>query len=547
MSHVKKTSPLRHGTRYRAHRLNGPYDAIVIGSGVGGLTSAACLARMGQKVLVLEQHYSAGGFNQCFERHGYAWDVGVHCVGEVGHPSSLAHKVSHFISEGRLHWAALHENYDTFIINNESFGLIAGSQGFIDSVSRHFPAERAAITTYVELICQAAELVRQQHMADLMPWPISTCLKHKSQKHPLLHKTTYAVLRELTDNEKLIAVLTGQWGDLGVPPQESAFVMHAQVAKHYLNGGYYPVGGSASIAGSIIPTIENAGGDVFTYAKVEKILVSGNSAVGVEMADGQCIYAPKIISNTGIFNTLKKLLAADVVLPTVSLSHLNESRPAMGNMSLYIGLNKDARSLHLPKTNYWIYPNEHFQQNVEKFRNNASAEFPLVYISFPSAKDPLWHEKHPGCATIEMTVPVPLSWFERWQDKPWGHQEDEFVAFKAGFSKRLIELLLKRMPHLAEHIDYYELSTPLCRQGDKSLSDMQHAAQVANRFVATQVPLKNLYLTGQDMASGGIVDSMLAGVRCASQAGGYSQMKMLRSIIPSLKKTSKNILSVVAG
>ena len=64
----------------------------------------------------------------------------------------------------------------------------------------------------------------------------------------------------------LIAVVTGQFGDYGLPPAESSFAMHALVASHYLHGGFYPVGGSAVIAESIIPVIERAGGLVLTNA-----------------------------------------------------------------------------------------------------------------------------------------------------------------------------------------------------------------------------------------------------------------------------------------
>ena len=55
-----KPSTIRVGRRYRANRLDGPYDAIVIGSGIGGLTTAACMSKLGKKVVVLEQHYTAG-------------------------------------------------------------------------------------------------------------------------------------------------------------------------------------------------------------------------------------------------------------------------------------------------------------------------------------------------------------------------------------------------------------------------------------------------------------------------------------------------------
>ena len=82
-------SQLRIGKRYRAERVADDYDVIVLGSGIGGLTSAALLSQLGKKVIVLEQHYTAGGFTHAYERNGYEWDVGVHYIGEMGRKSCL--------------------------------------------------------------------------------------------------------------------------------------------------------------------------------------------------------------------------------------------------------------------------------------------------------------------------------------------------------------------------------------------------------------------------------------------------------------------------
>jgi phytoene dehydrogenase-like protein len=65
------------------------WDAIVIGSGIGGLACAAALAKCGRKVLVLEQHFLAGGLTQTFSREGYTWDVGLHYLGDWGRTKGL--------------------------------------------------------------------------------------------------------------------------------------------------------------------------------------------------------------------------------------------------------------------------------------------------------------------------------------------------------------------------------------------------------------------------------------------------------------------------
>ena len=86
---------MRIGTSYKQHPgLKGDWDAIVIGSGSGGLTTAASLAKLANKrVLVLERHYTAGGFTHTFRRPGYEWDVGIHYIGEVAHPKAMARRI----------------------------------------------------------------------------------------------------------------------------------------------------------------------------------------------------------------------------------------------------------------------------------------------------------------------------------------------------------------------------------------------------------------------------------------------------------------------
>ncbi|MCP3663600.1 MAG: NAD(P)-binding protein, partial [Gammaproteobacteria bacterium] len=106
-----RPSTLRIGKRYRAGRLESNYDVIIIGSGIGGLTSAACLSKMGKKVLVLEQHYTAGGFTHSYARNGYEWDVGVHYIGDVGSKNTVIRKMFDFISDNKLQWASMDENY----------------------------------------------------------------------------------------------------------------------------------------------------------------------------------------------------------------------------------------------------------------------------------------------------------------------------------------------------------------------------------------------------------------------------------------------------
>ena len=130
-------------------------------------------------------------------------------------------------------------------------------------------------------------------------------------RKPLLQysrKTTYEGMREITDNEELIGVLCGQYGDYGQPPKESSFAIHAQVSGHFLKGGCYPVGGSGRIAETISAVIEKHGGLVLSNADVEEVLLEGKKAVGVKMADGNEYRCKTVVSNAGVWNTFGKLV-----------------------------------------------------------------------------------------------------------------------------------------------------------------------------------------------------------------------------------------------
>jgi all-trans-retinol 13,14-reductase len=451
-----KPSTLRIGYRYRARRLAPEYDAIVIGSGMGGLTTAALLSEFGFRVCVLEQHYTAGGYTHSYERGGYEWDVGVHYIGDVG-TRTRTRKMFDFLSEGRLKWAPMDAEYDRFYVGDKVFNAVAGKQAFRDNLVRQFPGEEQAIDRYLELLSEMGAAMSAYAMDKVLkPWQRTLAAPFMSWRKPKnLFRNTYTVLSELTDNQDLIATICGQWGDMGLPPKQSAFMVHAMIARHYLYGGFYPVGGSWRIAESIIPRIQKAGGEVFTYAGVQKILVEEGKVTGVEMADGHRIECACVISSAGVENTFERLLPKEAVTATGYERQLGTVHPSMAHLGVYVGLKHTAEELDLPKTNFWIYPHNDYDAAVDEFLADADAPFPVVYISFPSAKDPDYEKRHPGTATVEIVAPAPYAWFEQWTDTTWGKRGDDYEAFKAELGERLMQYLYDKLPQLKGKVDYY--------------------------------------------------------------------------------------------
>ena len=258
----KKPSTIRIGRRYRANRLEGPYDVLVVGSGIGGLTAAACLSKLGRKVCVLEQHYTAGGYTHSFERNGYEWDPGVHYIGDMGSPRTLGRRLFDHITDGALEWAPMDDHFDRIFLGEEHYDLVAGKPEYRDALVAAFPREEAAIDRYLDLMREARAATRLATLQKILPrWVGRIAGAWLGRRIPPgVYRTTREVLEDLTADQKLIAVLSGQWGDCGLPPAQSSFLIHSLIAQHYMHGGYYPVGGAARMAETIIPVIRAAGG-----------------------------------------------------------------------------------------------------------------------------------------------------------------------------------------------------------------------------------------------------------------------------------------------
>ena len=123
--------------------------------------------------------------------------------------------------------------------------------------------------------------------------------------------TTRDVIMNIFNDEQILGVLTGQWGDYGLPPSQSSFAMHALVVRHYLDGGNYPIGTSRRIAETITDYIEKMDGEIYVNAGVDEILTERGRAIGVRMGNGEEIKAPMVISSAGILNTFGKLLRSN--------------------------------------------------------------------------------------------------------------------------------------------------------------------------------------------------------------------------------------------
>ena len=230
--------------------------------------------------------------------------------------------------------------------------------------------------------------------------------------------------------------------------------------------------------------------------------------------------------------TYNKLIPSSIGNKFKLKNQLQKVNRSVSHACLYIGLNGSPEELKLPKTNYWIYPSDlDHDESVDRYLKNIDTEFPVVYISFPSAKDPNWSNRYPGKSTIDIITLVPYEIFEPWTGSKWMKRGEDYTNIKEKISQRLLKILYDKLPQVKGAVSHYELSTPLTTKHfinyDKGeIYGLDHSPKrFRQEFLKPKTPIKNLFLTGQDIVTAGVAAALFSGVITSAAITGKNIIK----------------------
>jgi len=501
------------------------WDVIVIGSGIGGLAAAAALARENKRVLVLERHSQLGGLTQSFERHGYHFNVGVHYVGGAGDldgEPGPAKKLFDALTPGGIPMASMGRVYDRVRFPGFEFEFERPAARLVASLKAHFPHEAAGIDRYFEAMRQARKALEAVFAAHSMPQIVARGLMwwKEGEIERWVARTVNDVIGECVGDPKLRALLAAQWGDHGGRPSEASFAVHAVTMASYFDGAWYPVGGSGVFAQEFARSITAAGGELRVKAQVATIRVDDRRVLGVTLADGVQIDAPCVISDAGIRNTVHMLPSEEVSYDWAQDALAVE--PSVGYVGLYLGLEGDVASNGATTANDWIY--ESWDVDALWRDPTGDAGAPMMFVSFPSLKDPSHQPGERHRHTCEIVAFVDPDAFKAWEhdDMHRGDlREPAYVALKDRIERRLLAQFGRHYPRLAPMVNFVTSSTPVSvatYTGAES-GAMYGLSTTPERFLndalRPRTPIGGLFLAGQDVCCPGVTGALLGGLMAA--------------------------------
>lgn len=481
---------------------------VIIGSGLGGLTSGLLLAKNGYNVTILEQGVQIGGCLQCFKRGGVKFETGMHFIGSAAKGQVIHKLMTYFGLIDKVQLSPLDTGgYNVIALNGKRYRFANGREAFIEELAKSFPKQRDNLATYYDLIKKVA----QGSSLHSMNMTVSNDTINTEYQLRSINEVVNSII---TDPE-LAKVLVGDLPLYAAEKDKTPFSTHAFIADFYNQSAYRIVGGSDKIIDVLLEELKQYGAVVRTKSKATKIICDETHAIGVQINDEEVLEANYIISDAHPVCTLKLLEDTCLIRPAFR-KRVSEMEQTVGAFSVYLKF-KEGK---LPYMNY-----NFFGYNTETpwgCENYDEISWPKGYLYMH-----LCHEENPVFAESGVILSYMNSAdVATWKGTKIGHRGADYEKFKVQKAEKLIASLTTQFPELRDSIDTYYTATPLTYEDytgtkDGSMYGVAHSILVGSAGrIPQRTKVPNVFQTGQNINSHGMLGVLVGTIVTCSELLG---------------------------
>lgn len=485
---------------------------IIIGSGLGGLSTGVILSKNGYDVTILEQASQVGGCLQCFTRDGVKFETGMHFIGSLDDGQVLSHYFNYLDIKDKVVLNRLDPKaYDVVSLQGERFAFPNGRDAFIEKFAQRFPDQRENLERYCDLIEQVASLSPfrdLQHVVD----------ESRFIDDKLLYQSLSDVIDQTITDPLLREVLVGNLSLYAAQKAKTPFATHAFIFDFYNSSAFRIVGGSDAIVKALTEVFEQHGGKVLTRRKVTKILVEGKKASGVLTANGEKFTADVVISDVNPKQMIG--MVDDGVFTQAYKSRIKSIADTTAVFSLFLRF-KEGAMPYLNSNFYGFSTDSPWQMN-----GDIGDTWPQGYLYMHHCHEPNPKYARGGVVLAYMSMDA----VRKWRDTSIGHRGADYERFKAHMAERLLDSVEKDFPGLRDAVEAYYAASPLTYRDYTSTPEgsiyglEKNVNNIADR-VSYKTKVSNLLLVGQNINSHGMLGVLVGTMNVCQHLLGEAKVR----------------------
>ena len=490
------------------------FDVAVVGSGLGGLTTALELARNGYKVAVFEQHRVAGGYAHSFKRKDFEVDVSLHHFGGLSDGKAIHGVLKTLGVLDRIKYKKKKDLLRVRFPDGEK--TVPNYYGsFEDFLISEFPREKDQIKKLINHL----KLLRW-HIVGGWIDPDFDIQPQDMLVNKYVDMTFLEMIKEFITDEKILAYLSQFWTYIGLPPEYVNATFSTCVFNSHLIEEVYDIeGGGSAIVSACVDQLKSLGSECFVKSKVKKIIVEDGKAQGVELENGDIYKTDIVVSNADPYQTFNELVGESDVSKLFRF-RLEKMKKSVSLFSLYVGLDCPASELGIPDAMYFYNHGYNPAKAYDLAMDEQYDRTDWCLTNYDNSKICSYPD---GCGMLSFVEAAPTA---DWLDL----DKESYKEKKERVQQILLEKYNKRFPGIVDHIKMVEFGTPRTMNrfslnaGGSVYGLAQTVEQSASRRLRNVTPVEGLYLTGSwTWSGGGYEGAIMSGVQtCASIIGKYS-------------------------